>query len=359
MIKKIILGSSGGPATEGVFNSLNETNDSEEIVGIGSNINDLLTSNIPKKYLFPPASSEKYIDTLNKLIIEENPSFLHFQNDFELFEISKNRTKIYNFENLFFIPKHEEFVDCVYKYNSYLKFKSADIKVPRNILINDEADLKLSFKELGWNNSDIWFRLNTVGGGGQGSLKTNDYEFIKSWINHHKGWGKFLAAELLTPQTVTWQSIWHDGKLIISQARKRQSWVHGNRAPSGITGVTGVGELFSDEELDKICIKSVNAVSSRPHGLYGVDLAYDSEGIPNPTEINIGRFFTTIEFFTSLGLNFPAIYKNIFLYNQFPDLENKFSPLENNYLWIRNMDTRPKLVKKSELNSTDYEKYIF
>ena len=191
MIKKIILGSSGGPATEGVFNSLNETNDSEEIVGIGSNINDLLTSNIPKKYLFPPASSEKYIDTLNKLIIEENPSFLHFQNDFELFEISKNRTKIYNFENLFFIPKHEEFVDCVYKYNSYLKFKSADIKVPRNILINDEADLKLSFKELGWNNSDIWFRLNTVGGGGQGSLKTNDYEFIKSWINHHKGWESF------------------------------------------------------------------------------------------------------------------------------------------------------------------------
>ena len=29
-------------------------------------------------------------------------------------------------------------------------------------------------------------------------------------------------------------------------------------------------------------------------------------GVPNPTEINISRFFTTVRFFTEAGINFPA-----------------------------------------------------
>ena len=122
MVNKIILGSTGGPATEGVFNSFQKENKGEELIGIGSNLNDLLTSNISKIFI-PSASSEEYIDSLNYLISSEKPNFLHFQNDLELFKISKNRNKIDNFESLFYIPKHEEFINCSYKFNSYLKFE--------------------------------------------------------------------------------------------------------------------------------------------------------------------------------------------------------------------------------------------
>ena len=55
-------------------------------------------------------------------------------------------------------------------------------------------------------------------------------------------------------------------------------------------------------------MRSVRAVSAVPHGIFGVDFAYDKDGVPNPTEINISRFFTTVRFFTEAGVNFPEIF---------------------------------------------------
>ena len=34
---------------------------------------------------------------------------------------------------------------------------------------------------------------------------------------------------------------------------------------------------------------------------------HDFDGVPNPTEINAARFFTTINFFTECGVNFPEL----------------------------------------------------
>jgi phosphoserine aminotransferase len=45
--------------------------------------------------------------------------------------------------------------------------------------------------------------------------------FGKKWIEKHNGWGDFVAAELLTPDTVTWLSLWHEGELIVAQTRIR------------------------------------------------------------------------------------------------------------------------------------------
>ena len=80
-------------------------------------------------------------------------------------------------------------------------------------------------------------------------------------------------------------------------------------------------------------------------------MTYDKSGIPNPTEINIGRFFTTVYFFTAAGLNMPAIYKDIALYNRFPTFEKKINPLPDGLLWIRGMDRFPRLTTMSEINS--------
>jgi len=80
-----------------------------------------------------------------------------------------------------------------------------------------------------------------------------------------------------------------------------------------------------------------------------VDMAYDVNGFPNPTEINISRFFKTILFFTEAGLNMPKIFKDIALYNEFPVLDKKINPLPDKLLWLRGMDTRPKLMTEQEM----------
>ena len=241
------------------------------------------------------------------------------------------------------MPRHEVILNCVDKGKSYEIWKKAGIKVPKTTIINDEADLKLAFDELGNADGTIWLRA-VVGGGGKGALPTNNYDLAKNWIDRFNGWGTFTAAELLSPETVTWLSIWHEGKLIVAQTRKRKTWNFGNRTLSGITGITGVGETCSDDVVTQVAKDAILSVDSQPHGIYGVDMTYDMNGFPNPTEINISRFFTTVYFFTKAGLNMPKIFKDIALYDEFPDLKKKINPLPDGLLWIRGMDRMPLLT---------------
>jgi carbamoyl-phosphate synthase large subunit len=247
------------------------------------------------------------------------------------------------------MPSHDVIDTCVDKYKTYTKLNAAGIKVPANIFINDESDLRRAFSELGNSEGKIWLRTSSIGAGGKGALPTNSFEFAKHWITHFKGWGDFVAAEMLTNETVTWLSIWHKGKLIVAQTRLRKGWTHGNRTLSGVTGVTKVGQTFSDPEVDEIAIKSIKAIDPMTHGIFAVDMAYDSKGIANPTEINISRFFTTVLFFTEAGLNMPVIFKNIALYNEFPEKTPLINPLPNNLMWLRGMDTKPRLISVSQL----------
>ncbi len=79
-------------------------------------------------------------------------------------------------------------------------------------------------------------------------------------------------------------------------------------------------------------------------------MTYDVNGVPNPTEINISRFFTTVFFFTTAGLNMPKIYKDICLHNEFPSLEKKINPLPDGLMWMRGMDTEPSLLTDDDMH---------
>ena len=149
---------------------------------------------------------------------------------------------------------------------------------------------------------------------------------------------------MLTPDTITWLSIWHEGELVVAQARERRGWTHGNRSISGVTGVTKVGVTSDNPQATEVAIAACMAVSDRPHGIFGVDMAYDRQRVPNPTEINISRFFTTVRFFTEAGLNMPAIFKDLGLYGKKPVLEKKINPLPEGLLWLRGMDVEPRLT---------------
>ena len=116
-----------------------------------------------------------------------------------------------------------------------------------------------------------------------------------------------------------------------------------------MTGITGVGETCSYPQVDQISQDAILSVDSKPHGIFSVDMTYDFEGFPKPTEINIGRFFTTHYFFTKAGINFPEIYCNIALDGKFPVLAKKINPLPDGLIWIRGMDVEPILTTVEEL----------
>lgn len=347
-MSKILIAGAGGAPSEGVIFSLLK-NPNNYVVGMGSEPTDLILSKAHKKYYIPYANSPEYKQCLIKIIEKEKPDLVHFQNDLEIYHASLMREDILATGTRLFMPEHSVIDRCVHKYKSYEAFKAAGVQVPENIIINDENDLKRAFKDLADEDGKIWLRDSGIGGGGKGALPTSDYYLAKSWIDHYKGWGEFIAAEMLTPNTVTWLSIWYEGELIVAQSRARQGWTHGNRAISGVTGVTKVGVTLSDEQVNKVAISSVKAVSVSPHGIFGVDMAYDKSGLPNPTEINISRFFTTVRFFTEAGVNFPEIFKELAINRTVSFKKGLINPLADGLMWVRGMDTEPKLIVEGSI----------
>lgn len=351
MKKKIVVTGAGSAQSNAAINCLLMADDGEEIIGPGADQVDLMFCRAHRRYLVPHASKPEHKSALLALLEIERPDMIHFQHDLEVWKALQFRKDIESYGVKMLVPDFQTVDTCVHKYKSWLKFKQAGIKVPENIVLNDRTDLRRALKELGDTDGKIWLRAKAIGNGGKGSLAVSDYEEAEKWIERNNGWGEFVAAELLTEQTITWLSMWVDGKLIVAQGRRRHSWAYSAMSPSGVTGITKVCETCSDALVDDIAIKSIKAISPVPHGIFGVDMTYDRGGIPNPTEINISRFFTTIQFFAEAGLNMPKILKDIVLYNKFPKLEKPINPLPPGLLWLRALDSPPILTTKREMDA--------
>lgn len=346
MAVRLLVCGAGGAPSNNFIKSLRKSDGDYYIIGTSSSPTDLFLADAEERHVVPPATDPGYWPRLAALLERSRPAFIHAQNDFEVRAVSRLRDKIAEAGVQHFLPAAETVEACVDKGRTYEIWDAAGINVAATIKVDDENALKRAFDRLG---PTIWLRA-VEGGGGRGALPTDSYDLARSWINRFDGWGAFTASELLSKDTVTWQSIWHEGELVVAQSRRRLSWNFGDRTLSGVTGITGVGETCADETVDRIALDSIGAVDDRPHGIFSVDLTYDFDGVPRPTEINIGRFFTTHYFFTACGLNFPKIYCDIALEGAFPVLERTINPLPEGMLWIRGMDVEPKLVRREELD---------
>ena len=132
-------------------------------------------------------------------------------------------------------------------------------------------------------------------------------------------------------------------------------WEYSNNSYSGVTGLTGTGITVEDKKVTDVALESIFAIDPVPNGIFSVDMTYDFDGVPNPTEINIGRFFTTHYFFTCAGVNFPDIFVRTSLGLPTKKFKNKINPLPNGLAWIRGMDTKPVLVEVSKFTQLDEE----
>ena len=202
----------------------------------------------------------KLPNSILALLARTQPAFMHVQSDYEVLAVSRLRNEILSLDVRLFLPSPQTVENCVDKEKSYCIWAGAGLQVPRTILLNTPDDLKYAFAVLG---DRIWIRA-TVGGGGRGALPAASFEFARAWIDEYRGWGCFTAAELLTGRSVTWQSIWYEGELVVAQARRRHKWNYGNRTLSGVTGITGVAETCSDEDVTRTAMEAISAIDSRP-----------------------------------------------------------------------------------------------
>lgn len=346
---RIQVGGVGGAPGNNVVSSLRASGREDYLIGQSSSPADLFLAEVDESHLVPEAEHPLYNETLLLLLAKTAPQLLLVQHDFEVRAVSRLREQIEALGVHVPLPAQRTVEVCVDKHQSYEIWAAAGLPVPATMLLNSPADLDLAIERLG---PEVWLRA-IEGGGGSGAIATASRELGRAWIERFDGWGSFTAASMLGRDSVTWQSLWWQGELVVAQTRKRYEWAFSSRAPAGVTGVTRVAATMADPDIDDLARASILAIDPAPHGVFGVDMTYGLDGRPHLTEINIGRFFTTINFFTRAGLNMPLILRDLALDSVRPVLDTVVNPLPSGLVWIRGMDVAPALTTVEELRALE------
>ena len=289
---RIYIGGAGGAPSNNFIRSLRKSNREDYLIGATCIPSDLFLADVEEKHVVPLATDPRYPKKILELLRDVRADFLHLQNDYEVRAISRLREYVVAVGTKLFLLAAETVENCVDKQRTYSIWKASGVQVPETILLNTEQDLKASFQTLG---EKIWIRA-IEGGGGRGALPTNNYEFARIWIERFKGWGTFTASELLSEKSITWQSIWFQGELVVAQQRADVAGTLETARFPALPALLVRRNVFSSEG-GSYSQDAILAVDSKPHGIFSVDMTYDFKGFPKPTEINIGRFFTTHYFF--------------------------------------------------------------
>ena len=346
-VRRILVTGAGGAPALNFIKSLRLAAEPFYLIGVDCNNCHLAGAQTDERHLVPLASHEDYIPVLQDLIAETGAQFLFAQPDSEIAVISEHRDRL---DALTYLPARETVRICQDKYETYRLWQEAGLEVPETRLISSVTDLKLALVDFG----EVWLRPS-IGSAGRGALHIEDFEQARAWLDFNNGWGHYTVARYLSPQSVTWQSLWNRGELVVAQGRQRLYWEFADRTPAGVTGITGGALTVADPVVDDIALRAVRAVDREPHGVFSVDLTYGRDGVPNPTEINIGRFFTTHFFFSKAGLNMPYMLVKLAFGEELPPMSTKINPLPSGLAWIRGMDMEPVLTTVEALDAFERE----
>jgi len=336
----VLVTGAGGPIGVNLTRSLRLCK--RPLVLIGSDANPLhkplaITDKIVS---LPVATSTEYLAQLNDLIEQEGIEAVMPTHPVEVRALAGVRDQV---KAKLFLPPTEVIDNGQDKWRSYELFRDGGVPVPKSIRIDGPEDVARAFDELG--DPPIWFRGAGVPGRGIGvaSLPCTEPGVAQAWVEHHKGYGLMMASEYLPGDNLTWLCVWYEGKLWGSQTRERLEYVIPHVSPSGVTGAPAVARTVRRPEVQAAGEAAVRAVNpGPPHGIFFVDLKSDRDGVPRVTEINSGRFGTTMHFYSAAGYNFPELALTLCL-GETPDRVVQ-DPIPEHTYWIRTLDCGPVLL---------------
>ncbi|HXI02498.1 MAG TPA: ATP-grasp domain-containing protein [Candidatus Saccharimonadales bacterium] len=347
-MKRILVTGAGGSAGINFIASLRMADEPLYIAGTDINAWHLQLPAVDSAFLMPHCSDPSYVNELCRLIEKERVGFVYAQPDMELEVISKNRDRL---PARVFMPSHQAIVACHDKMETNERMAAAGVRVPRSRRIEKIEELDEILPGMLDESGVAWLRA-IRGAGSKAALPVRSVRHAREWIHYWRSTGRletsdFMLAEFLPGREYAFQSLWHDGKLVTSQARERLEYVFGNLFPSGQSSSPSVARTVHRKEVNEVATKAVQAVDPEPSGVYCVDMKEDRTGSPCVTEINIARFFTTSNFFAAAGSNMPYYYLRLAFGEELPDLP-RYNAVPAGLYWIRLMDRGPVLVSGKE-----------
>ena len=349
---KILITGVGGPTPRSFAIALKKYSFNKRFELIGTDINPLaigLYQNelFNKTYLVPTATSPDYWQAIEKLIVENNIDYAVILPELEVMEWSKRKeTKSLPCKAL--IPDYSMAELLVDKSKMTEILKDLDIVPPSVTFSRDIQNLDEVFEVLKGN---FWVR-STSGTSGLGSLKVEDEDSLKNWIQINPNVQQFIASKFLSGRNLACKMLYFNGKLLRTACAERVNYIMAKVAPSGITGNTSFGRLLNEPELVKEAKRAMDHLfkftGAAQHGFFTVDFKEDEKGKPYITEINV-RHVAFTQCFAAAGANFCSDTIRLLDEDSDFEMDYKMYEFEKDLIFLRDVDSLPILMKESEL----------
>lgn len=252
------------------------------------------------------------------------------------------------------MPERRTIDLCQDKFESARVWAAASLcKEP--VLVAFRGDLTAAEDRIGY---PCWIRARS-GAGARHASPADSRDVAGMWIHyltHRFGAEDLVVQPYLPGRDYAVTTLWWRGSLVASLVRERLSYLYPQHAVSGRTGTPVVARILAGESAERPFTAAVGAVHAvaqaageAAHGIMCVDLREDTDGIPVPTEINAGRFFTTSHVGEGVGVNIPALYLLLALgeldYSWFTK-PTEVDPKWDGTLVLRHMDTGTKWIAR-------------
>ncbi len=349
---KILITGVGGPTPRSFAIALKKFAPYKDVTLVATDINPLAVGLYQKdlfaqSFVVPGATSPDYWDAIDKIVTENNIDIAVILPELEVMEWSKRKIT-HQLPCKALIPDHSMADLLVDKSKMTDILKDLDIVPPSVTFSRDLEDFTAVFDKLKGN---FWVRSSS-GTSGLGSLKVDDLDSLKNWIQINPNVQQFLASQFLPGRNLACKLLYFNGKLLRTACAERVNYIMAKVAPSGITGNTSFGRLLNEPVLVDEAIRAMDHLfehtGAARHGFFTVDFKEDHNGKPYITEINV-RHVAFTQCFAEGGANFCADTVRLLESDTSFDHQFKMYEFEKDLIFLRDVDALPILMKEHEL----------
>lgn len=349
---KILVTGVGGPTPRSFATALKKYSKYKKFEFIATDINPLSIGLYQcdlfmKSYIVPKCTDDSYWQKIETIVKENDIELAIILPELEVMEWSK-KMEAGKLPCKALLPDSimaELLVDKAKMTNILMQWGSVPLSVEFS---RNDHDLSNVWKTLGF---PFWVR-STSGTSGLGSLKVEDEDALKNWIQINQGITQFLASKFLQGRNLACKLLYHNGKLLRAACGERVNYIMAKVAPSGITGNTSFGRLLNEPSLVEVAKQSMDHLfthtGANKHGFYTVDFKEDENGKPYITEINV-RHVAFTQCFAAAGANFAEDTIRLLDEDESFDTNFKMYEFEPGQIFLRDVDSLPILMKEGDL----------
>jgi biotin carboxylase len=352
---RVLVTGSGGLAGVNFVRALRASSKGYYIVGTDFNKYHILYPDVDARYLTPRHIDRSFIPRIGEIARKEKADFLHPQPSSEAYVISKRRNAV---PCKVFLPSARVMRLGQDKLLSERRLRAVGIPVAKTCQIKNKSDIRKAFTKLG---KPLWARARHGAGGRLSLLCDSSAEaslWIELWVKRGGvAFDEFILQEYLPGRNIAWDSLWKDGRLVTSYSRERLEYPFKHISPSGITGTPSVSRIIHDQRLNDVGQRAVKAIDATPNGAYSVDVKESADGSPCITEVDAGKFHSTMPLWgyiavKHLGLpeyaNLADLYVRLGMGEDVQDMPPRTDLIPDGYYLLRDMDVGAYLWREDD-----------